>query len=145
VRHKVLDAIGDLALLGAQLALRALDAIETLKPQPQPEEGVTYAKKIEKSETRIDWTRPAAALDCMIRGLSPAPGAWFEAKGERIKLLFAEPVSGKGAPGEVLKDLSIACGEGALKPVTVQRAGRASADWNAFLRGFSLHVGERLP
>jgi methionyl-tRNA formyltransferase len=80
----------------------------------------------------------------MIRGLSPAPGAWFEAKGERIKLLFADPVAAKGAPGEVLTDFSIACGGGALRPVTVQRAGRASADWGAFLRGFPLTPGERV-
>ena len=80
----------------------------------------------------------------MIRGISPAPGAWFEANGERIKLLYADPVSGKGAPGEVLEDFSIACGEGALRPVTVQRAGRAAADWQAFLRGFSLTPGERV-
>jgi methionyl-tRNA formyltransferase len=111
---------------------------------PQPEEGVTYAKKIDKAETRIDWTRPAGPLDCIIRGLSPAPGAWFEAKGERIKLLLADPVMGKGGPGEVLQDFSIACGKGALRPVTVQRAGRAAADWSAFLRGFPLTAGERV-
>ena len=137
----------ELARLGADLMGRTLGALErgAVELVPQPAEGVTYAKKIEKSETRIDWTRPAAALDCMIRGLSPAPGAWFEAKGERIKVLFADAVAAKGAPGEVLSDLSIACGEGALKPVAVQRAGRAAADWNAFLRGFPLQAGERLP
>jgi methionyl-tRNA formyltransferase len=135
-----------LARLGADLMGRTLGALErgAIEPMPQPQEGVTYAKKIEKSETRIDWTRPAGALDCTIRGLSPAPGAWFEAKGERIKLLYADPASGKGAPGEVLKDFSIACGEGALNPVTVQRAGRAAAEWQAFLRGFSLTPGERV-
>ena len=135
-----------LARLGADLMGRALGALErgSIEPMPQPQEGVTYAKKIDKSETRIDWTKPARALDCMIRGLSPAPGAWFEAKSERIKLLYADPVSGKGAPGEVLEDFSIACGEGALRPVTVQRAGRAAADWQAFLRGFSLTPGERV-
>ena len=136
----------ELARLGADLVGRALGALERggIEPMPQPQEGVTYAKKIEKSETRIDWTRPSGALDCMIRGLSPAPGAWFEAKGERIKLLFAEPIAGRGAPGEVLKDFTIACGDGALKPVTVQRAGRGPADWNAFLRGFALTPGERV-
>lgn len=136
-----------LARLGADLMGRTLGALErgAVAPVPQPQEGVTYAKKIDKSETRIDWTKAASALDCMIRGLSPAPGAWFEAKGERIKLLYADPVSGKGTPGEVLQDFSIACGEGALRPVTVQRAGRASADWRAFLRGFALTPGEKLP
>jgi methionyl-tRNA formyltransferase len=136
----------ELARLGADLMGRTLGALErgAIEPSPQPQEGVTYAKKIEKSETRLDWTRPAAALDCMIRGLSPAPGAWFEAKGERIKLLFADTVPGEGAPGEVLKDFAVACGEGALRPVTVQRAGRAPADWSAFLRGFSLTPSERV-
>ena len=136
----------ELARLGADLMGRTLGALErgAVESVPQPEEGVTYAKKIDKSETRIDWTKAAAALDCMIRGLSPAPGAWFEAKGERIKVLFAEPVAGKGEPGEMLKDFSIACGDGALKPRTVQRAGRAPADWHAFLRGFPLAPGERV-
>ena len=80
----------------------------------------------------------------MIRGLSPAPGAWFEAKGERIKILVAGPGPGKGAPGEVLFDFAIACGEGALRPLVVQRAGRAPADWLAFLRGFPLRPGENV-
>jgi methionyl-tRNA formyltransferase len=140
------DLHDELARLGADLMGRTLGALErrAIEASPQPQEGVTYAKKIEKSETRIDWTRPSRALDCMIRGLSPAPGAWFESKGERIKVLFADPVAGKGAPGEVLADLSIACGEGALRPVTVQRAGRGPMAWDAFLRGFSLAPGERL-
>ena len=140
------DLHDELARLGADLMGRTLGALErrAIEASPQPQEGVTYAKKIEKSETRIDWTRPSRALDCMIRGLSPAPGAWFESKGERIKVLFADPVAGKGAPGEVLADLSIACGEGALRPVTVQRAGRGPMAWDAFLRGFSLAPGERV-
>jgi methionyl-tRNA formyltransferase len=134
----------ELARLGADLMARALGALErgSISSMPQAVDGVTYAKKIEKSETRIDWTKSARALDCHIRGLSPAPGAWFEAKGERIKVLFSEPVSGSGAPGEVLADFSIACGEGALKLMTVQRAGRSPAEWAAFLRGFALGPGE---
>jgi methionyl-tRNA formyltransferase len=111
---------------------------------PQPETGATYAKKIEKSETRIDWRKSARELDCLIRGLSPAPGAWFEAKGERIKVLLAEPVQETGVAGEVLHDLTIACGAGALKLVTVQRAGRAPMDADTFLRGFALTPGEIL-
>ena len=103
-----------------------------------------YAKKIDKAEARIDWGRPARELDCLVRGLSPAPGAWCEIKGERIKVLFAEPVVGKGAPGEVLSGLTIACGEGALKLLKVQRAGRGPVDAGAFLRGFPLAPGERL-
>ena len=90
------------------------------------------------------WGRPARELDCLVRGLSPAPGAWCEIKGERIKVLFAEPVVGKGAPGEVLSGLTIACGEGALKLLKVQRAGRGPVDAEAFLRGFPLQPGEKL-
>ena len=134
----------ELARAGADLMGRALGALErgSVEETPQPADGVTYARKIEKSETRIDWTKSAATLDCHIRGLSPAPGAWFEAKGERIKILLAGTGPGKGAPGEVLFDFAIACGEGALRPLLVQRAGRAPADWLAFLRGFALSPGE---
>ena len=130
----------ELARIGAGLMGRAMSALEhgMAQEQKQPEQGATYAKKIEKEEARIDWRRPARELDCLVRGLSPVPGAWFEAKSERIKVLYAEPVAGKGAPGEVLNGLTIACGEGALKLVTVQRAGRAPMDADAFLRGFDL-------
>jgi methionyl-tRNA formyltransferase len=83
-------------------------------------------------------------LDCVIRGLSPSPGAWFEAKGERIKVLLAGTGPGRGSPGDVLFDFAIACGEGALRPLLVQRAGRAPADWLSFLRGFALKPGERV-
>ena len=136
----------ELSRLGADLMGRALSALErgSVEERPQSEDGVTYARKIEKSEARIDWTKSARELDCMVRGLSPVPGAWFEAKGERIKILLAGPGPGKGAPGEVLFDFAIACGEGALRPLVVQRAGRAPADWLAFLRGFALQPGERL-
>ncbi|HXJ01368.1 MAG TPA: methionyl-tRNA formyltransferase [Micropepsaceae bacterium] len=140
------DLHDELARLGADLMGRALAAIErgSIAARPQAETGVTYARKIEKSETRIDWTKSAGQLDCMVRGLSPAPGAWFEAKGERIKILHAGPGPGKGAPGEVLFDFAIACGEGALRPLMVQRAGRAPADWLSFLRGFALKPGIRV-
>ena len=136
----------ELARLGADLMGRALGAMErgSIDASPQAGDGVTYAKKIEKAETRIDWKMSARTLDCHIRGLSPAPGAWFEAKGERIKILLAEPIPGKGVPGEVMKDFSIACGDGVLKPITVQRAGRAAAHWAAFLRGFALQPGEHV-
>jgi methionyl-tRNA formyltransferase len=136
----------ELARLGADLMVRALAAIErgSIEAEAQGADGVTYAKKIGKSETRIDWKKSAVQLDAMIRGLSPAPGAWFEAKGERIKVLVANPAPGKGEPGEVLFDFAIACGEGALKPLLVQRAGRAPADWLGFLRGFALKPGEVL-
>jgi methionyl-tRNA formyltransferase len=136
----------ELARLGADLMGRALAQLESgsVIETPQASDGVTYAKKIDKSETHIDWTKAARLLDCHIRGLSPAPGAWFEAKGERVKLLLAEPVGGKGAPGEVLADFTIASGEGALKLLSVQRSGRAPMEWAAFLRGFPLALGEKL-
>jgi methionyl-tRNA formyltransferase len=146
VRHTYGELHDELARLGADAMVRALAAVErgSIEAQPQAADGVTYAKKIEKSEGRIDWTKSAAALDCLIRGLSPAPGAWFEAKGERIKVLLAGPAPGKGEPGEVMFDFAIACGEGALKPLLVQRAGRAPSDWLGFLRGFALKPGEVL-
>ena len=85
-------------------------------PSRRASDGVTYAKKITKEEARIDWSKSAAEIDCLIRGLSPAPGAFSEVKGERLKILYAVPVAGKGAPGEIIgDDLTVACGEGALK------------------------------
>ncbi|MGB8365728.1 MAG: methionyl-tRNA formyltransferase [Rhizomicrobium sp.] len=137
----------ELARTGAGLMVRALAALErgTIAERAQSAEGATYAKKITKEEARIDWTKPAREIDCLIRGFSPAPGAWCEARGERLKILYAEPVPGRGAPGEILDDsLTIACGEGALKLLRLQRAGRAALSPTAFLRGFSLKPGERL-
>lgn len=136
----------ELKQIGAGLAARALAALQAgeAAETPQPAEGATYAKKIEHAETRMDWSQPARAIDCLIRGLSPRPGAWFEYRGERIKILFAEPVKGSGAPGEILDGAIIACGEGAIRPIAVQRAGRARTDWDGFLRGFPLQSGERL-
>jgi len=136
----------ELKQIGAKLLGRTLPMLEqgTIREIPQPGEGVTYAKKIEPSEARIDWSLAARALDCLIRGLSPRPGAWFECKGERIRLLLAEPAEGSGRPGTFLANACIACGEGALQPLSVQRAGRAVTDWQSFLRGFPLRAGERL-
>ncbi|MSP94566.1 MAG: methionyl-tRNA formyltransferase [Alphaproteobacteria bacterium] len=141
IGRKTYGALHDeLARAGAGLMARALAALEqdNVTEQPQDHEGLTYAKKIEKSEARIDWTKSARELDCLIRGLSPSPGAWFEARGERIKLLLAEPVAGKAAPGSVLAGLTIACGDGALKLLTVQRAGKTAQDAEIFARGFEL-------
>ena len=136
----------ELSRLGANLLVCALAELEkgAIVELPQSHVGVTYARKIEKSEARIDWKRSARELDWQIRGLSPSPGAWFEAKGERIKVLLAEPVSGSGEPGEVLSPLVVACSDRALKLITVQRAGRAPMDADAFLRGFALKTGDRL-
>jgi methionyl-tRNA formyltransferase len=112
-------------------------------------EGATYAKKIKPAEARIDWTRPAAELDRHIRGLSPFPGAWFEAPSDkgpvRIKALLSALEDGEGAPGQVLDDdLLIACGSGALRLLQVQREGRQAQDGPTFLRGFALPNGARL-
>jgi methionyl-tRNA formyltransferase len=136
----------ELAGVGAELIARALAGLQRgdVVEQPQSGVGISYARKIEKAEARIDWKRSARELDCLIRGLSPSPGAWFEARGERIRVLLAEPVNGSGPPGEVLSPLVIACSDRALKLVTVQRAGREPMDAQSFLRGFSLPIGERL-
>jgi len=135
---------------GADLMVRALAALsrDALTAAVQPEEGVTYAHKIEKAEARIDWTQSARALDCHIRGLTPFPGAYFEmerrGKRERVKVLRARPVEGKGEPGAILEGLTVACGEGALQVLQVQRAGKAPVSVEEFLRGFPLEKGERL-
>ena len=124
-----------LSQLGAGLIRRALDGLDGLTPQPQPEEGVTYAAKIDKAEARIDWTRPAAEIDRQIRGLSPFPGAWCELAGERIKLLRCRLAEGRGDPGQVLRDLTIACGDGAIEITEAQRQGKRPMPAEDFLRG----------
>lgn len=133
-----------LARLGADLMVRALGALErgAIEAQPQAEEGVTYAKKISKDEARIDWSKSATEIDCLIRGLSPWPGAWSEVKGERLKILLAEPVAGCGAPGEVIDDgLTIACSDGALRLLKVQRAGSKAMAADELLKGFAVPIG----
>ncbi len=138
-----------LAELGAPLMVEALRGVAggQLTPRPQPENGITYAKKIDKAEARIDWTRPAAELDNLIRGLSPFPGAWCDWQGSRIKILLARPeVYGDGAePGAVLDDgLLIACGDGALRLMRLQRSGKGAMSAADFLRGSPLRAGDRL-
>ena len=133
-----------LARLGADLMARALAALErgTLTLTPQGEVGVTYATKIGKDETRIDWTKPASQVHNHIRGLSPFPGAWFELGGVRIKALRATRGEGAGAPGAVLDDrLTIACGDGAVRLTQVQRAGKQPMTAEEFLRGTAVKVG----
>jgi methionyl-tRNA formyltransferase len=133
---------------GAGLMVRALAALErgSLVATPQPSEGVTYAAKIDKSEARIDFTKPAATVHNHIRGLSPFPGAWFEiaidGKPERIKVLRTSVVDGSGPPGHVLDDqLTIACGTGAVRPITVQRAGKKAMAVGEVLRGVRIAKG----
>ncbi|MBI3675963.1 MAG: methionyl-tRNA formyltransferase [Proteobacteria bacterium] len=137
----------ELARLGADLMARALAALErgSVTEAPQPATGATYAKKISKDEAHIDWTKPARELDRLIRGLSPIPGAWCEAGDERLKVLYAEPVSGSGAPGEILDNtLTVACGEGALRISRAQRPGKAPMDAIELARGFALPRGTKL-
>jgi methionyl-tRNA formyltransferase len=141
----------ELARVGASLMVRALAALErgSLDATPQSEEGVTYAAKIDKAEARIDFTRPAREVHDLIRGLSPLPGAWFEAgpegRRERIKVLRSELADGDGPPGTVLDDrLTVACGEGAVRLTLLQRAGRKPMSAEEFLRGFDLPAGTKL-
>jgi methionyl-tRNA formyltransferase len=138
------DLTAELSRLGADLMVRALGALErgAVTPRQQADDGVTYAKKISKEEARIDWSKSAAEIDCHIRGLSPFPGAWTEIHGERLKILYAEPVSGSEKPGVLLDDtLTVACGEGALRLVKVQRAGKSAMSAAELLKGFALPRG----
>ena len=138
------DLHDELARLGAGLMARTLAALErgTATETPQPDGGVTYAKKIEKEEARIGWRKSAREIDCQIRGLSPFPGAWSELKGERIKILNCEPATGSGAPGTALDDaLTIACGEGAVRLTRLQRPGKAAMNVTDLLRGFAVPRG----
>jgi methionyl-tRNA formyltransferase len=133
-----------LARLGADLMLRALAAAErgTLSPKPQPESGVTYAAKISKDETRIDWSKPANEVHNHIRGLSPFPGAWFELDGVRIKALRSALGEGSGKSGAALDDkLAIACGDGAVRLLQVQRAGAKAMLAEEFLCGTAVARG----
>lgn len=128
-------------LVGADLMGRALAALErgSLTFTPQTEEGATYARKIEKAESRIDWSKPAAEVHNLIRGMSPFPGAWFEldlsGQAVRVKAIRSTMGTSNSAPGTILRDLTIACGDGAVRLVTVQREGKASMDAATFLRG----------
>jgi methionyl-tRNA formyltransferase len=136
-----------LARLGADLMLRAQTAAErgSLSLTPQPEAGVTYAAKISKDETRIDWTKPWREVHNHIRGLSPFPGAWFEIGATRVKALRSTKGEGAAKPGTLLDDkLTIACGDGAVRLTQVQGAGRKAMSAEEFLRGTPLQAGTQL-
>jgi methionyl-tRNA formyltransferase len=129
-------------LVGADLMARALEALDrgSLEFTPQRDEGVTYASKIEKAEARIDWSKPAAEVHNLIRGLSPSPGAWFTVllggAEVRVKVLRSTMAEGTGAPGTLLGDgLTVACGTGAVRLLQVQREGKGAMDAASFLRG----------
>jgi methionyl-tRNA formyltransferase len=139
-----------LAALGGELIVAALDRLteSTLRAHPQPETGVTYAKKLSREEARLDWRASAERLERQVRAFAPWPGAYFLVGDERIRVLSAETGRhlGTEAPGTVLDEhLSIACGEGILRPLRVQRAGRAAMDTASLLRGFTLPPGTILP
>jgi methionyl-tRNA formyltransferase len=131
----------ELANLGAEALVEWLN--EPTPAEPQPTEGSTYASKIDKAETRIDWTQHAVEIERQVRAFDPVPGAWFDANGERIKLLEAAVgADASGTPGEVLDDcLNIACGEGYIRPLGVQRAGRGAMTAGELLRGFPIPKG----
>lgn len=136
-----------LSRLGADLMVRAMAALERggLQLKKQAEDGVTYAAKIDKTEARIDWTRPAHAVLRHIHGLSPFPGAWAELENARVKILRCELAKGAGAPGEVLDDqLTVACGDGAIRFLELQREGKARMQATDFLRGVPVKPPMRL-
>jgi len=135
----------ELAALGAQALTQWL--AQPSDPEPQPDDGVTYASKIDKAEARIDWSQSAEQIARQVRAFAPMPGAWFEANGERIKLLQANAArEASGRPGEVLDDaLTVACGEGHVRALTIQRAGRSAMTPGELLRGFSIPKGTILP
>ena len=140
-----------LAALSARLIVDAIAGLVQggLTERPQPEAGATYAGKLEKHETAIDWRTPAARIERTVRALSPVPGAWFSHEGERIKVLAAaEAVAAPDAPPGTVIDaaLTVACGDGsALRPLRLQRAGKAAMATNAFLRGRPIAAGTQLP
>jgi methionyl-tRNA formyltransferase len=155
LRIDALDTAGTLhdrlAVLGARLVVEAIAGLEagTLTATSQPDDGITYAKKIRPREAHINWTRSAEAVDQRIRGLSPSPGAWFTAPSDkgpvRVKALLSRVEDGEGAAGTALDDrMLIACGTGAVRLLRAQREGRAAQDAETFLRGFALPAGSEL-
>jgi len=136
-----------LASKGADLIVEAINRDAELTPTPQFEDGVTYAKKIEKAEARVDWSAPAEIVDRQIRALSPFPGAWCEYQGERIKLLTSSRSDQSGPAGQVCgveNGLTIACGQGAVRVQKLQRAGKSAQDSDTFLRGLNIPIGAQL-
>lgn len=136
----------ELAELGAELLVQVLSEPEAYPPQPQPEDGVTYAAKIDKAEARIDFLVSAPQVERQIRAFAPAPGAFFELAGERFRILAAEAeISDSARPGEVIDDrLGIQCNPGVIRPTLIQRAGKAAMTPAELLRGFPIPAGTRL-
>ena len=135
----------ELAALGAQLLLDVIAYPGRFPPDPQPDKGVTYAAKIDKAESRLDFHRPAVEVERQIRAFAPTPGAWFEYRGERIRVLAAQVTDQRGVAGAILDDnLTIACTDGAVQPTRVQRAGRGPMTPAELLRGFAIPPGTQL-
>lgn len=135
----------ELAVLGATMMVLWANNPTAYPPIEQPEEGVTYAHKIDKAEAKIDWTRPAAEIARHVQGLAPFPGAWTEALEERLKILACRTGEGGGAPGTLLDEqFTVACGEGSVRVTRAQRAGKPATDAADLLRGFALPKGTRL-
>ena len=140
------ELTADLAAMGAKLMAEVLADLDAFPPVPQPDDDVSYARKIDKVESRLDFTQSAEAAQAQVRAFAPAPGAFFELDGERFRVLQAEIVDASGAPGVVLDEiLTIACGGGgALRPLLIQRAGKPAMDAAALLRGRPIAAGTRL-
>jgi methionyl-tRNA formyltransferase len=136
----------ELAELGAELLVQVLSEPEAYPPQPQPEDGVTYAAKIDKAEARIDFLVSAPQVERQVRAFAPTPGAFFELGGERLRILAASAeISGSARPGEVIDDrLGIQCNPGVIRPTLIQRAGKAAMTPAELLRGFAIPAGTRL-
>ena len=135
----------ELAGIGADLIVKVLADLPAYPEVAQSAEGVTYAKKIDKAETRLDFNQDAMQVERQVRAFAPAPGAWFEFHGERCKVLAADPADGHGTPGTVLDNsLTIACATGAIRPTLVQRAGRPAMSTADMLRGWTIPAGARL-
>ena len=136
------ELTAELAELGAQLMVGTLRDLKIHVPIAQDDADATYAAKIDKAEARIDWDRPAQEVVRHVHGLSPFPGAWFDLAGQRVKLLRVEEAEGTGNAGEVLDDrLAIACRDGAIRPIELQRAGKPKMDLDTFLRGNAVAPG----
>jgi len=133
-----------LAVIGADAIVDALDRLDDLDAITQSDDGVSYARKIEKTEAQIDWSRSAEDVDRHIRGLSPFPGAWFTDGDQRVKVLMSHVVDGVGEAGEVIDQVSVACGTGGIALTRLQRAGKGPMDVGDFTRGYPLPTGKRL-
>lgn len=136
------ELFGELGAVGAAAMVEVLADLAAFPPQVQDDAAAIYAPKIDKAEAKIDWSQDAAAIEQLVRGLAPFPGAWFELESERVKLLLAEVVEGTGSPGTVSDaDFTIACGSGAIRPLKLQRAGKPAMARAEFLRGRPVATG----